>query len=144
MSDTAGWGARVVELEAEVKQLRADRLGFSSALGFGDGFSEPAATLEQMLEPIEDAFQSAHDHDECPRFCELCGERLAATRCDRCHGGGCIPNASWTYEECPPCGGAGWVHDGCAGFTYDELAAEVTRLRAELDESVASVFEKYC
>ncbi|WP_227979943.1 hypothetical protein [Nocardia spumae] len=76
-----------------------------------------------------DALAAAGDHSECPRLCENCGERMAATRCPECRGSGCGPaTALGAYAECETCGGDGWVHDGCTGDTYAELRAENARL----------------
>ena len=103
---------------------------FAVALGFGDGVTEPAATLEEMVDPIEEAFGAARDHQECPAVCELCGEQLAWQLCEKCYGSGCLSNAALAYLECDECGGAGMIHPDCAEQTYAELAAEVRRLQA--------------
>jgi len=103
----------------------SDRVKFMSALGFGDNVSEPAATFEQAIDPIQQAFAEANEHAECAVICEGCGERLAQTICDRCGGGGCLPNPQMTYLECDHCAGVGRVHAGCAGLSYAELAAKV-------------------
>jgi len=121
------------EDSAEVERLRREQLEFSSALGFGDGVHEPAATLKDMLDPIEEAFAAARDHNECAVVCELCGERLASAVCEHCHGSGCLPNPALAYQECGWCGGAGRIHVGCAEQSYGDLAAEVERLRATVD-----------
>lgn len=120
-----------------------DAIGFSARLGFGDGITEPAATLADMVDPIEQAFSDARDHAECAATCELCGERLADRTCDKCHGAGCLPNIALAYLECDECGGVGRIHDGCMEVSYDDLAAEVRRLRAA-EARVREVHEWRC
>jgi len=120
--------------EGDAERLRADWLKFTSAIGFGDDVTERAATPVELIDPVLDAFSAMSDHDECPRYCGECGEQLAATRCDRCHGGGCVPCSPPAYEECPWCAGIGWVHDGCASATYADLVIE----RHELTVALAS------
>jgi DnaJ-class molecular chaperone len=65
----------------------------------------------------------SREHQECPVFCELCGERLAAVTCEACRGSGCLPNAEMAYLECGTCAGVGKVHNGCAEMTYAQLTA---------------------
>ena len=125
--------ALVDQLAGEVDRLRREQVEFTARLGFGDNISEPAATLADMVDPIEAAFSDARDHQECPRICELCGEKLADTPCPECHGSGCdapMCEVYGAYTECEHCAGAGWVHEGCAGVGYKDLAAEVERLQA--------------
>lgn len=127
----------VPQLIAEVRQLRkvaeAQRR-FSGMLGFGDGVTEPAATLvDQMADPLREAMAVAMDHDDCPVVCELCGETLAATACEKCHGSGCLPNAALAYLECDVCAGVGKVHVGCAEQSYAALTAKVAAVVALLD-----------
>ncbi|UQE74213.1 hypothetical protein MYK68_15995 [Gordonia sp. PP30] len=122
------------EARAEVERLRGERLAFTSALGFGDGVTDPAAELADLIEPIESAFSDERDHIECPIICELCGEQLADTTCDHCHGSGCGPGtALGSYEECEWCAGAGKIHPGCVEKSYNDLAAERDEARAEVD-----------
>ena len=107
---------------------------FTRRLGFGNGITEPAASLAEMVDPIEDAFSAQRDHDECPVVCELCGEKLAATTCEHCNGSGCGPGtALGAYDECEWCAGAGRIHEGCAERSYANLAATVARVRALVD-----------
>ena len=42
----------LAELLAEVDRLREDARAFAEALGFGDGRTEPAATLAQMIDRL--------------------------------------------------------------------------------------------
>lgn len=129
---------RAERAEAEVAELREKWLAFTSALGFGDNRTEPAAELSEMIDPIEQAFSDTRDHQECAVICELCGDPLAAKTCDECHGSGCLPNSALAYLECSTCAGVGKVHEGCVEKSYAELVAEVAELRAEarrLDES---------
>lgn len=116
--------ADLAAARAELAELRREADKFAGRLGFGDNVSEPAATLEQMVEPIEWAFSEARDHGECPVLCELCGETLAGTDCEYCHGAGCLPNPS-AYDECQWCAGAGRIHEGCVEKSYDDLTAEL-------------------
>lgn len=128
--------AEVERLRAGIERVRAEHREFASHLGFGDGVTEPAASLAEMVDLIEAAFSEARDHQECPRICEQCGERLAATLCPDCHGSGgnaALCEASGAYVECEQCGGAGWIHEGCAESTYADLAAEVELLRATVE-----------
>lgn len=125
----------LAQLAAKVELLRRERIEFVSRLDFGDDIHEPAAALADIVDTIEQAFSDRRDHQECPHCCEQCGESLAAKLCPECHGSGCdaaLCEASGAYSECEHCGGAGWVHDGCVGMGYAELAAEVERQKAEL------------
>ncbi|KAB7761784.1 hypothetical protein [Mycolicibacterium mucogenicum] len=129
----------------EIERRQQDHRDFTSRLGFGDDISEPAASLSDMVDPIEAAFSEQRDHWECPQFCELCGERLASTRCPECHGSGCNApacEASGAYAECEYCAGVGWVHDGCVENTYADLAAEVEKLHGTVD-SFRALAETY-
>lgn len=104
----------------------SDWVAFTRALGYGDDQSEPAATPAEMLEYVERAFSAENDHRECPVICEPCGERLADTMCEHCHGSGGnndLINLTCGYSECEWCGGAGKVHVGCVEKSYDDLAA---------------------
>lgn len=119
------------ELVAAIQLRDEQRRQFTSRLGYGDDVTEPAATLADMVDPIESAFMEQRDHWECPRLCELCGERLASTRCPECHGSGChnaMCEASDAYCECENCAGVGWVHEGCTEHSYADLAVEVKSL----------------
>lgn len=116
----------------DVAEAERERLAFTAALEFGDDKSEPAATLEQMIDPIREAFDQAREHYECPVICELCGETLADTVCGRCHGSGCLPNAALAYLECDDCAGVGRVHEGCAEQSYADLRARAERAEATL------------
>lgn len=125
--------------EAEIERLRAFRAEYTaltSALGFGDNVSEPAAPPSQLREPIEEAFSDALEHQECPIACELCGERLADTDCEHCNGSGAnvaLTEATLAYAECKWCAGAGRIHVGCIEWSYADLAAEVERLRTGIE-----------
>ena len=119
--------------ESEAKELRVAWHDFTERLGFGDGITEPAAALEELVEPIEEAFGAARDHFECPVVCELCGEPLASQTCAKCQGVGCLPTPALAYLECDECAGAGMIHPDCAEQTYTELAAEVRRLQAAVE-----------
>ena len=123
----------VRRLLAENDRLREDARTFAATLDFGDGITEPAATLAELVEPVEQAFSEARDHFECPVICELCGEKLASQTCDKCHGSGCLPNAELAHLECDECAGVGKVHPGCVEKSYDDLVAEVQRLQAAAD-----------
>lgn len=136
--------AELTEVRAQLEAMAADRDGlgvqrdrllaehrrFAAELGFGDDVSEPAASVADMLDPVKEAMSAAADHDECPVHCELCGETLAASMCQRCGGSGCGPGtASGAYEECPECAGVGRIHEGCAEASYADLVAERNRYR---------------
>ena len=129
----------LLALVERVEQAEAERVRFAARLGFGDDVNEPAATLEQMVDPIEQAFHDARDHGECAVICELCGDPLATHTCERCHGSGCLPNAALAYLECDECAGVGKVHPGCREASYSDLAATVARLTADLDAERAKV-----
>lgn len=122
--------AEVRRLLAENDRLREDARAFAATLDFGDGITEPAATLADLLEPVQQAFFEANEHQECPAICEPCGEPLARATCDKCHGSGCLPNAELAHLECDECGGVGKLHPGCVEKSYDDLVAEVQRLQA--------------
>ena len=117
-----GLWATAGETETELAGLRCAHQRFAAELGFGDDVSEPAASLADMLDPIVAAMAAAGDHEDCPVHCELCGETLAATTCQRCNGLGDI--GSGAYEECPECAGVGRIHEGCAERSYADLVAE--------------------
>ena len=113
---------------------------FCEALGFVDGSTTPTR-LRDIVEPIQWRDSEARDHVECARICEQCGETLARTLCGECHGGGQRDGGNGTVRECGNCGGAGWLHEGCAEVSYADLVAErdaataaVERVRAALGE----------
>ena len=123
-------------LVAEVERLRDSVRKFSDDLLFGDGITEPAATLNDMVDPIRDAFEAQHDHIECPIICELCGEKLADKTCEHCHGSGAdnqAASAAGAWVECEWCGGAGKIHEGCVERSYADIATENSVLRAQID-----------
>ena len=123
-------------LITEVEQLRESVRKFSDDLLFGDGITEPAATLNDMVDPIRDAFEAQHDHIECPIICELCGEKLADKTCEHCHGSGAdnqAASAAGAWVECEWCGGTGKIHEGCVEKSYADLATENSALRAQID-----------
>ena len=118
----------------ERDRLHEDHLAFTTPLGFGDGVTEPAARLSELVDTVHDALCDARDHLECPLYCGSCGERLAGQTCEHCHGSGCGPGtATGAYEECEWCAGIGKVHTGCADTSYGDLAAERARLAAVVD-----------
>lgn len=97
---------------------------FSAALGFGDGKTEPAASLGDLIDPLRQALDEAREHGECPVSCEQCGDRVASQLCPNCGGSGIdgpASSKSMAHVECDWCGGAGKVHD-CPG---EPLAAVV-------------------
>lgn len=123
-------------LVAEVERLRDSVRKFSDDLLFGDGITEPAATLNDMVDPIRDAFEAQHDHIECPIICELCGEKLADKTCEHCHGSGAdnqAASAAGAWVECEWCGGAGKIHEGCVEKSYADIATENSVIRAQID-----------
>lgn len=128
--------AHVAAARAEERErAERERLEFTARLGFGDGRTEPAASLVDMVDPIEQAFSEAREYHEGPRICEPCGEWLATAICDHCHGSGYGPGtATGAYEECEGCAGVGKVHPGCVEKSYADLAATVERVRALADE----------
>lgn len=120
-------------LAVTVDKMRRERIEFASHLGFGDDIETPAAELHEMVDPIEEAFQAERDHFECPSVCNECGEWLADTVCEHCHGSGHdnVMSANYlAHVECEWCAGAGKVHPGCAGKSYADLVAEVKQLQA--------------
>jgi hypothetical protein len=119
-------------MTADRDRLREQHTAFSARLGFGDDVSEPAAALADMVDPLAEAMAAAVDHDECPVHCELCGEILAATVCQRCNGVGDV--GADAYSECPECAGVGRIHEGCAERTYAELVAERNGLREQVQQ----------
>ena len=133
--------AQVKFLREENERARYNVYRFADALDFGDGVTEPCATLAELVEPCQQAFSDAREHQECPVACPLCGETLAHTTCSSCHGSGCLPNAELAYAECPECAGIGKVHAGCTEMTYQELAEEVLRLRDVIKDVRAKVAE---
>lgn len=131
LAERAAARAELAEVTADRDQLREESRRFAAELEFGDGVNEPAASLADMLDPIKEAMSAAADHNECPVHCELCGETLAATVCQRCKGIGDIGGGG--YSECPECAGAGRIHEGCAEASYADLVATADRLRGERD-----------
>lgn len=88
-----------------------------------------------LTDALQQAMDDAREHYECPVTCELCGERLANTVCERCHGSGCLPNAALAYLECGHCAGAGRIHDGCAEQSYADLLVRAENAERERDEA---------
>ena len=134
-----------VPLDDEIEKLKREYREFASRLDFGDDISEPAASLADMVGPIRDAFSEARDHFECPRMCEQCGERLASSQCPECHGSGTdnAMSANYgAYVECGHCGGAGWIHEGCAEKSYADLVAEVQHVRAAA-QTLGRIIERH-
>ena len=133
--DDAMLASRLTDAQRERDEARAESIKFAAELGFGDP-PGPTATLDQMVEPIRTAFNDQREHNECPRYCGLCGEQMARTCCPECHGTG-IDNAKaqahGTRDECEHCGGDGWLHDGCAETCYADLVAERDEARATID-----------
>lgn len=126
----------VDRLSAEIERLDAERRAFTDTLGYGDGVTEPAAELADLVDRIKEAFSEARDHYECPRTCEMCGERLASKLCPECQGSGCNARAcevSGAYAECEYCAGVGWVHEGCAEQSYADLVDSVGKLSAAIE-----------
>ncbi|GAA2159267.1 MULTISPECIES: hypothetical protein [Glycomyces] len=112
-----------------------ERIEFTSALGFGDDKTERAARLPEIADNVAEAFSAARDHDDCPVYCDLCGETLASTECEHCHGSGCGPRtAEGAYDECDHCAGVGKVHEGCAQKSYADLVAERDAALARVEE----------
>ncbi|GAA1812610.1 hypothetical protein [Nesterenkonia flava] len=122
---------REVQEEAKAELTRE----LSERLGFGDGRTEPAADVDDIVRIWGEIEEEAREHRECPRHCELCGERLATELCEHCHGSGvdaAACEASGAYAECEWCAGAQYVHPGCAEKSYDDLAEELTETRQAL------------
>jgi hypothetical protein len=114
--------------EASAERAWARHRDLVSRLGFGDDISEPMADNDTIVEFVDRAVMEASEHHECPIICERCGEKLAATICDHCHGSGgnnALIEATLAYSECEWCAGAGKVHVGCVERSYAELAATV-------------------
>lgn len=104
----------------------------TSRLGFGDGITEPMADNDTIVEFFDQRLMEASEHNECAVTCEPCGERLAFTVCEHCHGCGAnvaLSTASGAYSECEWCAGAGKVHAGCAEQSYADLAADRDKFR---------------
>lgn len=130
----------VRELQAELKAAVELHRDLTGRLGYGDDITEPQADNSTIVEAVDNLRTIERDHWECPRICERCGEALASTVCEHCHGGGCLPNAEMAYLECEWCAGVGRVHVGCVEESYVDLAAAVrerdnntARVRALLD-----------
>ena len=119
------------EAQAEIDRLHAERIAFTARLGFGDDHDSPAASLEEMIDPIGKAFADAGEFYEVPRICEGCGEWLASATCEQCHGAGCLPNPQLAYLECDTCAGVGRVHIGCVQESYADLVTQRDEARAE-------------
>jgi hypothetical protein len=111
-----------------------------SRLGFGDNITEPMADNDTIVEFVDQVSMEASEHRECAIICELCGERLADTICEHCHGSGgnnALINASGAYSECEWCAGAGKVHTGCAERSYADLVDALARVRTLADGWIA-------
>ena len=131
---------RAEQAEAALDRVTQELDGFTGRLGFGDNRTEPAATLAEMIDPIEQAFSEASEWRESPRICESCGEWLATQVCESCCGSGCGPGtASGAYEECEWCAGVGKVHPGCAEKSYADLVTEAAEWKRALDVERAKV-----
>lgn len=122
---------RETQEEAKVELTRE----LSERLGFGDGRTEPAAGVDDIVRIWGEIEEEAREHRECPRHCELCGERLATELCEHCHGSGvdaAACEASGAYAECEWCAGAQYVHPGCVEKSYADLAEELTETQRAL------------
>lgn len=118
--------ARDAEVRAEARaKVLVEYHRFTSAVGFGDNVTEPAATPEELIDPIMRTLSDAQEHIECAVTCEYCGEPLARETCQHCHGAGCGPGS---HDECEWCAGVGKVHPECVGRSYVELAADAATL----------------
>ena len=134
--------ADITALTAEVERLRQNHQAFMEALDYGEPETGLYPELDEIVGPLRAEMQLARDHQECPGWCPLCGEKLAATRCEQCGGAGGGPGPNLTFSECEWCGGDGYVHEGCAEESYEGLAQEVASLRARLD-AVKEVSSKH-
>jgi hypothetical protein len=126
---------------------RQDYLAFTDAIGFGDDRTEPAARPNEMVDAIQQAFSEADEHRECPIVCELCGETLAATVCEHCHGSGgnnALIEATLAYSECEWCAGAGKVHQGCVEKSYADLVTELATTRQTAADTVLAAAARLC
>lgn len=122
----SGHSAESVDYDALGEGWERVHRDLTSRLGFGDGITEPMADNDTIVEFIEQLLMEASEHHECPIVCELCGETLAATICEHCHGSGgnnALIEATLAYSECEWCAGAGKVHVGCVERSYADLAA---------------------
>ena len=134
--------ADITALTAEVERLRQNHQAFMEALDYGEPETGLYPELDEIVGPLRAEMQLARDHQECPGWCPLCGEKLAATRCEQCGGAGGGPGPNLTFSECEWCGGDGYVHEGCAEESYEGLAQEVASLLARLD-AVKEVSSKH-
>ena len=115
------------KLEAAKQQHRE----LTSALGLGDGVTEPQATVSEIIDFWQGIDSEARDHQECAARCEMCGDPLAKDVCSHCNGSGCGPGtATGAYAECEWCAGVGKVHTGCVEHSYAELAAQLEAVAA--------------
>lgn len=85
----------------------------TSALGYGDGVTEPAASPSSLLDPLLETQATAREHDDgCPEWCDDCDQWEKPRSCPECHGSGCGPGtALGAYEACHDCGGDGRDHE---------------------------------
>jgi len=145
MTDSTTDTDRLAEADREYRE----RIEFMSRLGYGDDKTVPAARLADIVDAVEYAFSESRDHFDCPNWCEVCGERLAAKECEHCHGSGCGPlTGLGAYDECEHCAGSGRIHEGCAERSYadlvkerDEARVEAARLQERLDTTEGRLAE---
>lgn len=143
------WEANAGEAEARAEAAEAEQRDLVSRLGFGDGVTEPMADNDTIVEFVDQVLMEASEHRECPVICEPCGERLAATICEHCHGSGgnnALIAATLAYSECEWCAGVGKVHEGCAERSYADLRdllAEVERERDRAQRHIARWLEEH-
>lgn len=89
----------------------ADYLALTSALGYGDDTTEPAAHPRDLIDPLTGALHAAHEHDECPLWCDDCDQWEKPRSCQPCHGSGCGPGtATGAYDPCEHCASTGTDH----------------------------------
>jgi hypothetical protein len=115
----------------------ADYVALTEALGYGNDRDEPAATPEEITDPLLEMQAAAHEHFECPVWCDECEQYETPRSCAHCSGSGYGGPLLQTMDniqgwiDCEWCAGDGREH---APDGLSPLAALQKRIRALADE----------
>ncbi len=93
--------ARVGGVLERATWLEATR--WSAALGFGDNISEPAAPIDVVTTYFEGLTNDAHEHEECPIWCDAHEWWERKNSCETCYGAGSVNDGIGATARCMAC-----------------------------------------